>query len=319
MIDGLNEVTVETREKIRRFTDEYPKAHVLLTTQPIQWKRPPRARTFQLLKLSDDRILRFLESRFDGFPAPRPMEESQYKTKCKGYIEEVLSQEPSDEERSAARLVLSNPMDLSTVARMLLECRPPTLAKLHQQQFEQVQAAYLHTHPGQEFPLASFSEDVYEKRLRDDSTFDSERFFEVIQVMVQYKMSLEQNYVDVKGQPTRKWIFRHDKIRDYFLMQAIVNRQDERLMHHIDDPRFRGVYLMLAGELPLSQAVALRDALVDRAAETRDHNLSDAVVQLLKTRKLARAADQNSSPPIEWFTNKKRYHPKIGLGEAGAR
>jgi hypothetical protein len=73
VIDGLNEVTVETREKLRRFLDEYPKAHVLLATQPIQWKRPPKARLFQLLKLSDDRIQRFLESRFKTFPAPRPM------------------------------------------------------------------------------------------------------------------------------------------------------------------------------------------------------------------------------------------------------
>ena len=51
--------------------------------------------------------------------------------------------------------------------------------------------------------------------------------------MVQYKKILEQNDVDDKGRPTRKWIFRHDKIRDYFLMQAIVNKQDERLMLQI--------------------------------------------------------------------------------------
>ena len=48
VIDGLNEVTVETREKILRFLDEFPKAHVLLATQPLLWKRPPKARVLRL-------------------------------------------------------------------------------------------------------------------------------------------------------------------------------------------------------------------------------------------------------------------------------
>jgi hypothetical protein len=68
-------------------------------------------------------------------------------------------------------------------------------------------------------------------------------------------------------------------------MRAILNQHDERIVKHIDDPRFRGVYLMLASQLPLEQARDLRDSLVDRASETKDHHLSDAVVQILKTRK----------------------------------
>ena len=54
---------------------------------------------------------------------------------------------------------------------------------------------------------------------------------------------------------------------------------------HIDDLRFRGVYLMLASHLPFDQARDLRVALVDRAAETKDHYLSDSVVHVLRTRK----------------------------------
>jgi hypothetical protein len=42
---------------------------------------------------------------------------------------------------------------------------------------------------------------------------------------------------------------------------------------------------MLASQLPLEQVRDLRDALVDRASGTKDYHLSDAVVQLLKTRK----------------------------------
>ena len=62
---------------------------------------------------------------------------------------------------------------------------------------------------------------------------------------------------------------------------------DERLPKHIDDPRFRGVYLMLATQLPIEDAWLLKDALVEHAAETKDHHLSDAVVEVLKTRKAA--------------------------------
>jgi hypothetical protein len=69
------------------------------------------------------------------------------------------------------------------------------------------------------------------------------------------------------------------------LIQAFLADEDNRIPKHIDDPRFRGVYLMLASQLPLEQARILKDSLVDRAAETKDHHLSDGVVQILKTRK----------------------------------
>jgi len=143
------------------------------------------------------------------------------------------------------------------------------------------------THAGQDFPLAQFSESVYARLLEDDPALDSEVFFEEIQVMVEHKMVLGRHDIDADGKPTQKWVFRHDRIRDYFLMQAFYAKQDERILKHIDDARFRGVYLMLASQLPIPQAAELKDALVDRAAETKDHTLSDAVVEVLKTRKAA--------------------------------
>ncbi len=54
---------------------------------------------------------------------------------------------------------------------------------------------------------------------------------------------------------------------------------------HLDDARFRGVYLMLASLLPIAQATHLKETFVDRAADTKDHDLSDAVVQILKARR----------------------------------
>ena len=285
VIDGLNEVTIETREKIRRFVDDFPKAHVLLATQPMFWKRPPKARLFRLRPLSDNGILSFLESRYGSFNAPAPMSEENYKSNCETYIDNVLGKAQSEEDRAGARLVLSNPIDLTTAARILVSGGKPTLTNLQEQQFQWMKGEFNDTHRGQEFPLKQLSENVYERRLRDELALDSEQFFEAIQTMAIHKMVLERNDEDATGKPTRNWFFRHDKIRDYFLMQAVLSQQAERIPKHIDDPRFRGVYLMLAPQLPPDQARDLKDSLVERASETKDHNLSDAVVQLLKTRR----------------------------------
>ena len=285
VIDGLNEVSVETRVKIRRFLDDFPKAHILLATQPLLWKRPPKARVFRLLKLSDDRILAFLESRYATFTVPAPMSAADYQSECKAYLDDTLREAQPAEDRAAARLVLSNPMDASVAARILVSGSRPTLTNLQEQQFQRMKADFEDTHPGQEFPLLQLSESIYERRILDNLALDSDQFFEAVQPMVAHKMVLEQNDVNAAGIPTRKWVFRHEKIRDYFLMQALLSQQDERIPRHIDDPRFRGVYLMLASRLPLEQARELKDSLVDRASETKDHHLSDAVVQVLKTRR----------------------------------
>jgi hypothetical protein len=53
------------------------------------------------------------------------------------------------------------------------------------------------------------------------------------------------------------------------------------------DARFRGVFLLLATLLPPDAATALRERLVDYAADSKDHTVSDTFVQLLRGRKAA--------------------------------
>jgi hypothetical protein len=50
------------------------------------------------------------------------------------------------------------------------------------------------------------------------------------------------------------------------------------------DPRFRGVYFLLAILLPLEAAQELREKLIQYAADTKDHTVSDTFVQLLRSR-----------------------------------
>jgi hypothetical protein len=82
-------------------------------------------------------------------------------------------------------------------------------------------------------PLA---ESANETRLRDEPALDASAFFEEIQVMVQFKMALGRHGEDSAGARTRRWIFRHDKTRDFFLMHAFLADQEDRVLRHLDDP-----------------------------------------------------------------------------------
>jgi hypothetical protein len=84
-----------------------------------------------------------------------------------------------------------------------------------------------------------------------------------------------------------RWTFRHDKVMDYFLVQAFLGPDNERPAKHLGDPRFRGTYLQLATLMPVEVAERLRDRLVEYAADAKDHSVSDSFVVLLRTRKAA--------------------------------
>ena len=63
IVDGLNEVSADTREKIGTFARDMSKGDVLIGTQPIEWVPPPGARIIDLLPLDREEAERFLLSR----------------------------------------------------------------------------------------------------------------------------------------------------------------------------------------------------------------------------------------------------------------
>ncbi len=74
---------------------------------------------------------------------------------------------------------------------------------------------------------------------------------------------------------------------DFFLVQNFMGDNDaaERLLvDRMSDPRFRGVYFLLATLLPLDAAKELREALIQYAADTKDNTVSNTFVQLLRSR-----------------------------------
>ena len=85
IVDGLNEVSADTREKIGGFARDMSKGDLIVATQPIEWRSPPNSRTVELLPLNRSEATAFLSparsgrtrtSRVMGRPIKRPCRRS---------------------------------------------------------------------------------------------------------------------------------------------------------------------------------------------------------------------------------------------------
>ncbi|HEY9859092.1 MAG TPA: HEAT repeat domain-containing protein, partial [Candidatus Obscuribacterales bacterium] len=117
-IDGLNEVTADTRAKITQFVECYFKGNVIMTTQPLEWTPPSTAKTYVLQPLQRDQIERYLISR-QPLLSDAKLQGRDYEQACLRYLTTALSDQQPAEELAAAQRILSNPMDLTIIAKML--------------------------------------------------------------------------------------------------------------------------------------------------------------------------------------------------------
>ena len=284
-IDGLNEVTADTRAKICQFVESYFKGNIILTTQPIEWIAPTTAKIYELQPLQTDQIETFLLSRS---AIVAPTSEATYADSCRSYLAQALNPNQSSEELAATQRILSNPMDLTVVAQMIALEKTPDLFQLQEQQY-QLMAADYRDRWNQEFPLKKFSEALYQLRLNDEKAIPPDEFLQELTSMEdeQYKMVVSRQWKDAKGEPQHEWNCRHDKIMEFFIVQTFLGAGDlaqNRLIDHMGDSRFRGVYFLLATLLSLDAAADLREKLILYAANTKDHTVSDTFVQLFHSR-----------------------------------
>lgn len=284
-IDGLNEVSSDTRATITQFVESYFKGNILMTTQSIEWSPPATAKTYVLQPLRPDQITTFLVLRQTVIPASETYEQD-----CDRYLQSILNPNQPVEERIAAQRILSNPMDLTIVAQMLAQGRTPDLFCLQEQQYNLMANEYRQIYSS-EFPLKPFSEAVYQRRLDDEPALPADEFYNELICMEddKHKMVISRQWKDTKGEIHKEWYFRHDKIAEFFIVQTFLGNTEAaqtRTYQHLGDPRFRGVYFLLATFLPIDAAQTLREALIQYAANTKDHTVSDTFVQLLRTRKV---------------------------------
>jgi hypothetical protein len=284
-IDGLNEVSVDTRAAIREFVEYHSGVNVILTTQPIEWEPPANAKLYHLLELERRKTIRdFLLSRIADLPADATVKGENFRRACEAFLHEQLDQQRPATELKAIKDVLSNPMDLTMVAQIIAQGDKPDLFHLQEQQYQIMEREFQRTHPAERFPLKKFSERVYQLRLSDaETSVPAEEFPAVIPAMEKHKLVVSRETETTDSKQIKKWHFRHDKIADFFLVKAFLDRP-ERRHEHQGDPRFRGVYFLLALLLPEDDARDLKNNLVDYAADHGDHTISDPVVRLCRTR-----------------------------------
>jgi hypothetical protein len=179
---------------------------------------------------------------------------------------------------------------------MLTKAQNPDLLHLQDQQFQIMAAAYSEK-AGRPYPLMTFAEDVYEMRKTDATVLPSDRWPDEVSALYTSKMVIRRFHQTEGGGSVRHHYFRHDKIAEYFILQTFLGADNQRIEEHLDDARFRGVYFLLATQLPVDAATALREKLILHAARTNDNSISNRFVQLVSTRKML----ESSGP--EWVTS----------------
>ncbi len=293
-IDGLNEVSPDTRAKITQFLERNFQGNFILTTQPLNgWNPPKTAKIYELQPLSPDQIRQFLHSRIDTLPSSSLITGLEYTAACDKVFDQynkLLKDSPTDEAKKIRR-IFSNPMDLTLIAHTIAANEAPDLLRLQEQDYRRMRDRYSDRF-NQDFPLKQFAVAVYTMRLGDQDSIPSKDFGDELEIMEEAKMVIARTSRETTEAETPKprtlWNFRHDKILEYFLVQQFLGKTPEvedRILKHIDDPRFRGVYFLLADLLPFSEAQSLRETLIQYAVDTQDHTVSDRFVELLRPRR----------------------------------
>jgi hypothetical protein len=292
-IDGLNEVSADARAAVASFAQAATNANVLISTQALRWNRPAGARLLRLQQLRPEQRQAFLESREPILPLGAHLRGESFKARVRAFIQEMETTMPAlIEERVARERALSNPMDLTTIAMILANGATPDLLNLQRTAYLQAADQYTMENQGAEFPLSAFSEYVYQLRCkatgdeRELIVLRDQHFAAECDALADYRLLLRTEEPNEEGKIGPAWRFRHDKVLDFFLYTAVTGRNAmrERVSVHVGDPRFAGVYLLLALRAPLDVAKDMRDRLNDHAAETRDHALADEVWGIVRQR-----------------------------------
>ena len=248
-----------------------------MTTQPMDWTPPLNAKVYQLQPLTSVQIEDFLKSQSSAVS----MQKNQYEQACRSFLSNLASDDLTE---AAMIQVLSNPMELTLVAQMIADDKQPDLLNLQQQQYAVMASRYQYTNLNQPFPLETFAEMAYQMRLDDEFVIPSDDWFKELRCMEPYRMVLSRQFTNMQGENVTEWRFRHEKIQDFFIVQTFWGKWNERPVKHLGDPRFRGVYLLLAAQLPLNEAFKLREELINHAVKTKDHSVSDRFVELIQAR-----------------------------------
>jgi hypothetical protein len=288
-IDGYNEVDSATQDQITLFMSNFPRGNILVASQ-IQLRGLTRLQTFEIQPLGDEKGRDFLLSRINVLPPNSCVSGELYVRSASAFFDEYLSRRRQDVLSTALDEVMSNPMDLTTVALLLSQAKVPDLYSLEWQHFEVAQQRLAMN--GATFRIEPFSKAVLEQRLTDREDLEKLEFKPEVVSLVECKLAQLRTYADRTGrivaQETR---FRHDRVRDFFCHFAMASLPPDEMSALARDTRLSGVFPFLARSLPGARAVELRERLIQMAAEVEDHRVSDAYVRELGRRQQMQIGD----------------------------
>jgi HEAT repeat protein len=287
IVDGLNEVSAATRERIRAFAASNRKAPILIGTQPIEWSPPVGTLVIDLLPLVREDAEAFLLSRPVGADERQPVHGPAYQQAVRAFLSRAFDEAPSELEREAAALVLSNPFDLAFAADLIAQGAAPSATDLIDEAFRLADEGpgneSFRAKAGQPFPLVSFGRHAVAMREEDRNWLEAGEFEAERPCLLERKLLVRRAVRRAIDDTEDRERFRHDRVWDFFIAAAFKADQD-LLDAHLHDPRFRGAYLRIAETWSAEDAKTVRDLLVVNAAHTNDNSTSNEFVRRLQAR-----------------------------------
>jgi HEAT repeat protein len=287
IVDGLNEVSADTREKIGAFARDMSKGDVVVATQPIEWRPPPNSRIVELLPLNRGEATVFIESRPVGTDPTQSCHGPAYKAAVGTFVSRALDEAPSELERETAALMLSNPFDLAFAAELLARGRMPTPTALVDEAFRLADERHREV-TKVPFPLEAFGRHAVGMRLEDRNWLIPDAFPAEVSCLLEQRLLVARGVKGAQGVVDRL-LFRHDRVWDFFIAAVFADDPD-LWAAHVNDARFRGAYLRIAETWDPESAKKVRDHLNVSAAESGDHSTSDEFIKRLEKRLRAKKA-----------------------------
>jgi hypothetical protein len=282
IIDGLNEASAETRILIASFANKAGGPDVLIATQPIEGIYSDRspfvgAETFELLPLRYEDIAEFLKTRPIRNDATARVNGERYDNEVNKFLRKAVKRAASEEERSAAELIVSNPLDLTYASELIARGQLRSPHQLIDQAIKLAHREYRRVHD-RDFPEVIVANKCVELRKEDRNWLKSDELISEQEVLIEFRLLVPRPHRESPDKQIIVMRFRHEKVMDALTKPAFDS--DKHLqMDLVDDPRFRGVYLLYAQSEDRKTGQRLRLLLSSRAARTRDHTLSDEFIR----------------------------------------
>ncbi len=280
VIDGLNEVSMTTQAKVLRFVQSEYKGNLLLLTQPIEWKPPASMRVYTLQPLRPEQLAAFLKTCYGMLPKHLQIARSAYNQACEEYVTDLRSRTSWEGKGDSEARIFSNPVNLSIAALLGAYGKDPNPERLQEQLYDIMAEGYARQHHDRAFPLARFAEHAYWTRYHDKTMLYWEEFADELHCMKQYHIVQSYESADQHGTPGRQWIFRHEKIMDFFVAQTFLGKENSRLDKHFRDTRFRGVYQLLPALISPENTQYMCQKLVLYASDARDPYTSEMFLDI---------------------------------------